>query len=72
MSEWGLMLLKSKLTLNQRVQGSSPCAPTIDFARLFFPPRWNIPDRSGGQSGTFVPLSSLRIALSASAGSRLR
>ena len=28
MSEWGLMLLKSQLTFNQRVQGSSPCAPT--------------------------------------------
>jgi hypothetical protein len=39
--------LVEQLTLNQRVQGSSPCAPTIDFARLLSPLHQNISDQSG-------------------------
>jgi hypothetical protein len=31
--------LVEQLTLNQRVQGSSPCAPTIDLAQLLSPLR---------------------------------
>ncbi len=27
-SAWGSLIGRDKLTLNQRVQGSSPCAPT--------------------------------------------
>src|SRR5450830_1485590 len=60
------------VTLNQRVPGSSPGAPTIDFTRPFSPLHQNIEDQLGGQLGAFVPFSSLRIALSASAGSRCR
>ena len=33
----GLINKSYLVTLNQRVQGSSPCAPTIDFARLSSP-----------------------------------
>ena len=29
------LMLAEQLTLNQRVQGSSPCAPTIDPKRFF-------------------------------------
>ena len=64
--------LPEQLTLNQRVQGSSPCAPTIDLTWLFSPLHWNIADQLGGQLGVFVRFSSLRIALSPSAGSRFR
>jgi hypothetical protein len=68
----GLIYKSYLLTLNQRVQGSSPCAPTIDFSWLFSSLHQNIVDQLGGQLGVFVPFSSLRIALSPSAGSRLR
>ncbi len=34
MSERTLIHKGYQTTLNQRVQGSSPCAPTIDFTRL--------------------------------------
>ena len=33
--EMGLIDLAYLVTLNQRVQGSSPCAPTIDVATIF-------------------------------------
>jgi hypothetical protein len=59
-------------TLNQRVQGSSPCAPTIDlqsFLPLF---SQNILYQLGAQLGDFVLFSSFRMALSPSAGSRAR
>src|SRR5262249_61657990 len=34
MSKWGLIRKSYLVTLNQRVQGSSPCAPTNVFNRL--------------------------------------
>jgi hypothetical protein len=55
------------LTLNQRVAGSSPAAPTIDLAWLSPLLHWNILNQLGGQLGDFVPFSSLRIAFSPSA-----
>ena len=61
-----------QLTLNQRVLGSSPSAPTIDLAVLFPFSHQTMPEQLGGQLGGFVPLSSLAMALSASAGSRAR
>jgi hypothetical protein len=64
--------LVEQLTLNQRVLGSSPSAPTIDTARLFIRLSQNISEQLGGQLGAFVPVSSFRIALSPSAGSRAR
>src|SRR5262249_44292452 len=60
------------LTLNQRVQGSSPCAPTIDFTWPFSSSHQNIADQLGSQLGVFVRFSSFLIALSATAGPRLR
>ena len=64
--------LVEQLTLNQRVQGSSPCAPTIDPLHLFPFKHENILDHLGGHLGVFVLFSSFAIALSASAGSRCR
>jgi hypothetical protein len=42
-----------KLTLNQRVQGSSPCAPTIDLAQAEGKPTGRIELRYGkdGEAG---------------------
>ena len=63
------------MTLNHRVPGSSPGAPTIDLERLFPLSRSTIADQLGGQLGdlfSFPTISSLRMALSPSAGSRLR
>ena len=37
LKEIGVVGLPEQLTLNQRVQGSSPCAPTIDLPWLFSP-----------------------------------
>jgi hypothetical protein len=62
----------AELTLNQRVLGSSPSAPTIVFAALLSISRQNIQEQLGGQLGESVPLSSFRMALSPSAGSRAR
>jgi hypothetical protein len=33
-SAWGSLIRPDKLTLNQRVQGSSPCAPTNEIKDL--------------------------------------
>src|SRR5262249_31564200 len=63
---------KEQLTLNQRVQGSSPCAPTIDFSKFLHLFHENIPEGFEGQFEKSVPFSSLAIALSASAASRCR
>ena len=35
MSKYDLINKSYLVTLNQRVQGSSPCAPTIDVATIF-------------------------------------
>jgi hypothetical protein len=43
-------------TLNQRVQGSSPCAPTTETTALFAFPSIEQPDHFGGHSGEFVPV----------------
>ena len=64
--------LVEQLTLNQRVQGSSPCAPTIVPQRFFPLFSQNILDRLGAQLGGFVLFSSFRMAFSPSAGSRAR
>src|SRR5262245_60342828 len=45
--EMGLIYNSYLVTLNQRVPGSSPGAPTIDFARLLSPLHQNISDQSG-------------------------
>ena len=63
--------LVEQLTLNQRVQGSSPCAPTIEINDLALIQS----DRTGpvcSEVCNFVRLSSFSIALIAIAGSRLR
>jgi hypothetical protein len=36
LSEWDLKILDFLLTLNQRVQGSSPCAPTTEKIGIIF------------------------------------
>jgi hypothetical protein len=43
-SEWDLKLLHFLLTLNQRVQGSSPCAPTNKINSLAASPPGNAPE----------------------------
>jgi hypothetical protein len=69
---------KNTLTLNQRVQGSSPCAPTIELVEItgFFDLRYVSSSRySGwfaGRFADFVPFSSFCTALTAIAGSRLK
>ena len=71
LSEWALNLLVWPKTLNQRVQGSSPCAPTKDFNHLGAHRR-----RQGSRSlqsvCSFVLVSSFMIAISASFTSRPR
>src|SRR5215813_13374894 len=55
--------LVEQLTLNQRVQGSSPCAPTIDLETLFSVLLQNKPEQLGpvGRSvGSFCSLFELR------------
>ena len=63
--------LVEQLTLNQRVAGSSPAAPTNFCNKLddFFR---NISSQLGVQLGIFVLVSSLAIAFPASSGSRCR
>jgi hypothetical protein len=66
------LILRRDLGLNQRVQGSSPYAPIIDFTDLSSKQNWNIVDQLGGQLGNFFLVSSLEMVASASAGSRCR
>src|SRR5262245_4863674 len=58
--------LVEQLTLNQRVPGSSPGAPTIGPATLFTRAGQILLVQLGAQLGEFVPLSSCLIARSAS------
>ena len=68
--------LVEQLTLNQRVQGSSPCAPTIDIPNVLHHLDENIPDHLEGHLGESdlgpFPFSSFAIALSANPASRCR
>ena len=65
---------RDQLTLNQRVQGSSPCAPTNHFNGLAGtePDSLGPVGRSVGRLCSPFSLSSFLVALSASAGSRCR
>src|SRR5262249_25098862 len=52
LSEWTLIFRGNHTPLNQRVQGSSPCAPTNEITALFASPSIEQPDHFG----EFVPV----------------
>jgi hypothetical protein len=67
------MICEGRLVDSDSVNlGSNPSSPAIDLAGLFRVLHQNITDHLGVHLGVFVLLSSFRMALSASAGSRCR